>query len=324
MLTHDGTISISTEIDPQGFEEGLKNLSAAAGDFQRGLAETESALLSLGRNSGRIMSGLSLSAYGGLGYESLQQELDLSRQYAEGLSTSASFGTAALSGLSGALLSTATGAKDAGEAFGQMGQRVVSELINIIIQMRVLKPLTEWLGSAFGGGGGGGFLSGLFGGLFGSAHHGGIIGRENTGPARRVSPLAFLGASKFHNGGLVGLAADEVPIIARRGEMVLTQAQQAALAAGLAAAQPRQAAVQTAAATPSINVAVVNRTSSPAEAEASTKPGPDGSTDLTIILKEIDRGLADMQKRGRSTLAGSIENDAQSAHARAMQAYRKG
>ena len=38
---------------------------------------------------------------------------------------------------------------------------------------------------------------------------------------RSVSPLAFLGAPRFAAGGMVGLGADEVPIIAHRGEQVV-------------------------------------------------------------------------------------------------------
>ncbi|MGH8598116.1 MAG: phage tail tape measure protein, partial [Gammaproteobacteria bacterium] len=37
-----------------------------------------------------------------------------------------------------------------------------------------------------------------------------------------IPALAFAGAPRYHNGGVLGLAPDEVPIIGRRGEEVLT------------------------------------------------------------------------------------------------------
>jgi len=76
------------------------------------------------------------------------------------------------------------------------------------------------LGS-FGGGGAGEFngtgplLS------FGSHHAGGIVGSPSS--YRSVHSSVFDNAPRFHNGGLVG---GEVPIIAKKGERVLTEEQQ--------------------------------------------------------------------------------------------------
>jgi lambda family phage tail tape measure protein len=56
-------------------------------------------------------------------------------------------------------------------------------------------------------------------GLF---HSGGIIGEATT--TRRVPAALFANAPRFHGGGLIG--ADEVPIIGRKGERVLTAEQQ--------------------------------------------------------------------------------------------------
>jgi len=54
--------------------------------------------------------------------------------------------------------------------------------------------------------------------VFGAFHSGGTVG--DTPPmTRAVDPAVFIGAPRYHNGGLVG---DEVPIIARRGERVLS------------------------------------------------------------------------------------------------------
>lgn len=67
---------------------------------------------------------------------------------------------------------------------------------------------------------------------FPSKHTGGIVG---SGMRRgvRASPSAFIGAPKFHTGGIVGvpkLKSNEVPIIAKKKEGVFTEEQMAALA----------------------------------------------------------------------------------------------
>lgn len=56
-------------------------------------------------------------------------------------------------------------------------------------------------------------------------HGGGMVG--DRGAFRSVSALAFLGAPKMHGGGIVGggLLPSEVPIIAKKGEAVLTPEQ---------------------------------------------------------------------------------------------------
>ncbi|MDE2096248.1 MAG: hypothetical protein KGL39_03315 [Patescibacteria group bacterium] len=106
------------------------------------------------------------------------------------------------------------------------------------------------LGSGGGSGGGSGYGNGDFGGGgsgFGGGsidtisstigdiassimqfHSGGTVGAYGYGQPRLVSPLVFAGAPRFHGGGL---ASDEVPIIAQRGERVLTADQNAAYTA---------------------------------------------------------------------------------------------
>lgn len=55
----------------------------------------------------------------------------------------------------------------------------------------------------------------------GSRHNGGIV--NSGGQQRMVSPSVFAGAARFHEGGLPGLRANEVPTILERGEEVLTR-----------------------------------------------------------------------------------------------------
>lgn len=54
----------------------------------------------------------------------------------------------------------------------------------------------------------------------GELHRGGMAG---SGPRRMVNPLLFLGAPRYHGGGMVGLKQDEVPAILQTGEEVLSR-----------------------------------------------------------------------------------------------------
>lgn len=63
----------------------------------------------------------------------------------------------------------------------------------------------------------GGWIGSLMGSLF---HTGGVAGE--AAPGRSLPELAYLGAPRYHGGGIAGLAPDEIPAILRRGEEVLT------------------------------------------------------------------------------------------------------
>lgn len=62
----------------------------------------------------------------------------------------------------------------------------------------------------------GGGISSLVAGLF---HSGGVAGSARS--SRRVSPLAFAGAPRYHSGGIAGVKPGEVPAILKRGEPIL-------------------------------------------------------------------------------------------------------
>jgi hypothetical protein len=62
-------------------------------------------------------------------------------------------------------------------------------------------------------------------------HRGGMVGRG--GPSRRVSPFAFAGAPRFHDGsGVLGLKPGEIPAILQQGERVQSRAEVAAQGGG--------------------------------------------------------------------------------------------
>lgn len=75
--------------------------------------------------------------------------------------------------------------------------------------------------SIFGGGFGGGdiALGGASGpGQFATRHTGGMV--DGSGFTKSMDFSAFIGAPRFHTGGFPGLTANEVPIIALKGEQV--------------------------------------------------------------------------------------------------------
>lgn len=85
-----------------------------------------------------------------------------------------------------------------------------------------------------GSGGAGGSMSGMGMGIAGmlgtwagtklaGAHTGGVIGSSNLRSFVGINPAIFASASRYHNGGVVGLGPDEVPIIAKKGEEMLTE-----------------------------------------------------------------------------------------------------
>jgi lambda family phage tail tape measure protein len=137
--------------------------------------------------------------------------------------------TRVLGGLEDAFIQFATTGK---VTFATFAASAIADLERVAFRAAVLAPIARALDSAFSGGFGSLFGSGAGGGAGGTGgffvspsgfHTGGIVGDiQNT---RRVDPRLFLRAQRYHSGGLVG---DEVPIIARRGEVVSTPAQWAA------------------------------------------------------------------------------------------------
>lgn len=122
------------------------------------------------------------------------------------------------SGLGDAFTSIVNGSKTAKEAFADMGSAMISTILQVIAQLMVQYAIQSMLGMTTGGGS---TAAGGLSSLFGKKHAGGVIGAPG-GMSGYVSPLAFAGALRFHTGGVIGLGPDEVPIIAQRGEEMLT------------------------------------------------------------------------------------------------------
>lgn len=105
-----------------------------------------------------------------------------------------------------------------GDFFNTLEQGIGQFLIDIgkaIIKQALFNALS---GGTSGGGGVGWWLSGIIGSIF---HSGGVVG--SAAPGRMVNPAVFSGAMRYHTGGVAGLKPNEVPVIAERGEEILTE-----------------------------------------------------------------------------------------------------
>ena len=105
-------------------------------------------------------------------------------------------------------------------------------------------------------------------GRVGVGHGGGVIGVDAF-PTRLVNMSFFRDAQRFHNGG-------EVPIIAQRGETILTPGQMRAMSAGRS---------------PVINI-IDNRTPDQPSPQVSRSQGPDGQDQIDIVLEQSFSRLA--------------------------------
>ena len=98
-------------------------------------------------------------------------------------------------------------------AFRQFAANFLLQIAQMIIKQTLFNSLQS-------------FSKSLGGGLFSfvSMHSGGVVGASGVGSgSRAISPAWFTNAVRYHTGGMVGLAPDEVPIVARQGEEVLTE-----------------------------------------------------------------------------------------------------
>ncbi|WP_338700758.1 hypothetical protein V5279_21425 [Bradyrhizobium sp. 26S5] len=214
----------------------------------------------------------------------------LDSTYAAAIRTSSAFkgisGTVE-SDLVNGLADITTSAKSAGQGFTDMSNQIIRAIEQMIIKITIVEPLMRSLQSAAGGLGGfsfsgasagGASSTGFTGGLGGLYHTGGIIGSEPTS-MRYIHSAYFDDAKRFHSGGIAG---NEVPIIAQRGEGVFTPGQMAALGAAAAAGGGR-----------SPQVTINNYT----DATPSVEQAPNG--DITVTLRKmVDGAVGDSLSTG--------------------------
>jgi lambda family phage tail tape measure protein len=175
--------------------------------------------------------------------------------------------------------------------FKSLADSIIADLIRMQIQATITAPLTAALNAGIGS------IFGAPGSAAASstaapvAHTGGVIGSDAL-PSRMVSAAVFASAPRFHGGGVVG---SEVPIIAQRGEAVLTPGQMAMLGGAI---KENQA--------PSITVHIHNNTGTQTEARTEVNRKPNGDLSLKVILEQMQGDMARNISRGEG-LAPTLE-----------------
>lgn len=134
-------------------------------------------------------------------------------------------GTALTSGLTDLFTSVADGSKSAGEAMEDFAKSFIKSIAQIIIQAMAAYAALLILNTIPGGAAVASALdiASAAGSAqkvtSGSNHTGGMAG---GGPRRTLDASAYLGAPRYHVGGIAGLAPGEIPAVLMQGEEVLT------------------------------------------------------------------------------------------------------
>jgi len=115
----------------------------------------------------------------------------------------------------GAWIEGTKDSKEATEAVRDAFLQFAADFLRYIAQMILQYAIFNAIGGMGGSGGIGGFIAGLV------KHTGGLVG--NGGTKRAVMPGVFANAVRYHEGGIPGLAPNEVPAILEKGEEVLTR-----------------------------------------------------------------------------------------------------
>lgn len=178
-----------------------------------------------------------------------------------------------------------THAKSVGQGFSDMGLAVVKSIEQMVIKIAVVQPLMAALQATVSSSGLGGLLgiganpiaaggvvpgavgpTSVGGGALVGLHDGGIVGAEATF-SRYVHPAYFDQAPRMHGGGIAG---NEVPIIAQRGEGVFTAGQMAALGQRSA---------------PQVNVTLVENPN--AAGAVTQRQNSNGGIDIEVAIAQI-------------------------------------
>jgi tape measure domain-containing protein len=119
---------------------------------------------------------------------------------------------------------TLKGVEDAGDAWKSFGDIVLNTIADILIQlaqMIIQQAIFNALKAAAENSGGSGWGAIINAVASYVKHDGGVVGSGSK--ARSVPAYVFQNATRYHTGGVAGLAADEVPAVLKRNEEVLTE-----------------------------------------------------------------------------------------------------
>ena len=246
----DLELALRVRTDMQEALQGIGALNRSLGDTARRGDEAGAAL------AGATGSTQAFTvALGTLGQRS-QSTLDQARTAAE----------SAFGAMESALTRFVTSGK---LSFSGFVDSVIADLARLAVRQAITLPLANALFGAFGGAGAAGAGADAFRQLqAGVGHRGGRVGALG-GVSRAVPATIFAGAERFHAGGVAGLRADEVPIIAQRGETII----------------PRGAQI----AQPSIEINFENRGTPQREVGREVRIDPRGLI-VTVVTEDMDAG----------------------------------
>ncbi len=192
-------------------------------------------------------------------------------------------------------------------AAGDLFNSIVEDALRAAYRLSVVKPLSGILEGLFSSLGSG--LADWFGGGGGNeggsspapdpvleAHSGGVVGHDAL-RRRSLDPALFREAERFHRGGMVGLRSGEVPIVALRGEEVLTRddpRHRFNLASGA------QGGV-TVVVQPTVTNSVPN-----SQARTETRKGPAGEVMIDVFVEQMEMHMSRKISRGEG-LAPTLE-----------------
>lgn len=149
--------------------------------------------------------------------QGLNKQSQITNQLNESLASGA---TTAISSLAESFAGLATGTKTWGEAIKDTRNtflKFAADFMLQIAQMIIKQMIMNALQSASKSGG---WVGAIASAVVGTKHTGGIVGTGSRG--RRVDPSMFIGAPRYHGGGVPGLAPGEYATILKKNEEVLT------------------------------------------------------------------------------------------------------
>ena len=150
--------------------------------------------------------------------------------------------------------------------FSSLVDSIIADFARIVIRQQILGPLSGALGGLFGGG------VGANSGFSPSFHSGGVVG-SGAQHLRAIPDAVFIGAPRYHRGGIAGLEDNEVPAILRRGETVRTPEQELMMRT----------------ATPSVEINFVNQGTPQREQSRQVRLDPRGLV-IDVVLDDLANG----------------------------------
>lgn len=241
-------------------ENILNNLKSNAGDYEKYKEQVNQVYDDMVKkaNEAALSSSKNLKDGFKRGFQNVQNELSDFASLAENAVKNA------FSNMENTLVSFVTTGKI---SFSDFANSIISDMMQIAIRQSITMPLLTGISSYLG---------------FAMAHSGGVVGADNLA-SKSVNPAVFIGAPKFHSGGLVG---DEVPIIAKRGETIFTKGQMQALGGELNRKTP-------------VNVNVnVHNNASGTKAYATSSQDNDGNVSIDVIVEQIESTIGKNISKG--------------------------